>query len=255
LFLGHGPFTLSDLLRCIAQVLFEDRAQQSLVLLRNTCKQLKSEIPPIYSSLVRFYKLKLSIIDILHEMAISTAPALNFHISPPYQRNVDFSVKVGFGDRYYVLWTVHTKDQTINILDSPSRAPCVCFKLSIIPTQDHRVMYISTETKTGPPQFERSQVGVEPLDRVMDKYKDYLTEQLLKIEKEVQTDEDYYDDFEYRSDYGDFGEFDWSHQSLQNTSTTDDFSEAILIQDDPEDSGSESRTIPNLQTKRISHRN
>ena len=93
-------------------------------------------------------------------------------------------------------------------------------------------MYTSTETRTGPPQFERIQVGVEPLDKVMDKYKDYLQEQLLKIEKEVQTDEDYYDDaFENRSDYGDFDEFD------------DDFGEAnlpqdevILIDDDPEDS-------------------
>jgi hypothetical protein len=82
----------------MAQVLFEDRAQQSLVLLRNTCKQLKSELLPIYSTLVRFYQLKLSIIDILHRMAIkamSTAPALNFRISPPQRRNVDFSVKIG----------------------------------------------------------------------------------------------------------------------------------------------------------------
>jgi hypothetical protein len=231
-FLEHGPFTSSDLLRCIAQVLFEDRAQQSLVLLRNTCKQLKSEIPPIYTSLVRFLQLKLSIIDILHGFAISTAPALNFRISAPYQKDVDFSVKVGWGDRYCVLWTVRTDGEIIHIFDSPSKAPYVCFKLSITPTQDHRIMYTSTETRTGPPQFERIQVGVEPLDKVMDKYKDYLQEQLLKIEKEVQTDEDYYDDaFENRSDYGDFDEFD------------DDFGEAnlpqdevILIDDDPEDS-------------------
>jgi hypothetical protein len=28
-------------------------------------------------------------------MAMSTAPALNFRISPPHKRNVDFSVKIG----------------------------------------------------------------------------------------------------------------------------------------------------------------
>ena len=135
-FLEHGPFTSSDLLRCIAPVLFEDRAQQSLVLLRNTCKEPKSEIPPIYTSLVRFLKLKLSIIDILHGMAISTAPALNFRISPPYseyQRNVDFFGEGRMGGPLLcpmVLWTVRTEGEIIHILDSPSKGPITHMSVS-----------------------------------------------------------------------------------------------------------------------------
>lgn len=209
----------------------------------HSCKHLKSEIPTMYMTLSRLYKLKLSIIDMLHEMAFSAAPALSFRTSSPHKRKVEISVKVGGGFRYNVLWSVHADSNSIYILDSPWKNPYVVFKLSLTPQdQDHRgkflpthrVMFRSIQTKMGPPRFEEKVDGVDTLEKVMVDYKGMLSEQLLEIEKEVKNEEDYHEEDSDENDYRlDHDEFIWLDESSQDTSTTGDSSEGLIITDCP----------------------
>ncbi len=82
----------------------------------------------------------MSIVDNLHQMAISAAPALNFRTSSPHVRNVEFSVQVGWtGGALYC--PVERACRFQRYLHSRfAMAPYVFLKLSLTPAQgqDHR---------------------------------------------------------------------------------------------------------------------
>jgi hypothetical protein len=225
-----------DLLYCIAENLNEDREQlKFLVLLRNTCKHLKIHVPRVYIQLQRLYKLQTRVHSWLHEMAYTIAPTLNFHTI--WRRNhFEFSVQFGPNVRT-LLWTARSKYESLYIVDCPWKAPYVCFELMIFPAPEDNFGYMSHESKMGPPSLKQTKLGADKLEAILIKYKETLSQQLLKIKEEVQLDEDYYDHDTLDADdfISEHGEFDQPHEHplvVEDVPKMHEDSEVIIITDD-----------------------
>ena len=217
---------------CIVDNLIPDLAQ--LKILRNTCKHLQAHVPLAYVALIRLYKLQSKVWDLLHEMAYTIAPTLRFRTTWQ-RRHFEFAVELG---RHYnvVLWTATSKFEALRIVDSPSKAPNVCFELVITPTATNEYEYMSHMSKTGPPSLEGTEFGADKLEAILNKYKRTLSEQLLNIKDEVQDDEDFYDynssDEDNYDISWDHGQFDQLDESSQETAKIVEDNEVIIIQDE-----------------------
>ncbi len=123
-------------------------------------------------------------------MAYTIAPTLKFRTNWQ-RRHFEFSVEVGRHSKVVV--RSKTKFEVLCIIDSPSKASKVCFKLVFTPTATDEFGYISHISKTCPPSLIGTEFGADKLGAILNKYKQTLSEQLLKIKEEVHVDEDYYD--------------------------------------------------------------
>jgi hypothetical protein len=242
-FLGFGlaclePYQVYYIIRELIpdQVYHTDREHlKYLELLRNTCKLFQSQIPLLYYKVCFLDKLKSQVDGWLHRLAVNIAPALPFHTN--WQRHhFEFSVLIT-EHRKVVLWSARTDWDTLQIVESPDKAPNVCFELSLLRKSKDEVVALAYMSKTGPPPVKESKIARGTLEAVMAMYEDNFSKQLLEIKREMEENEEHYadwslsdeDNYVLSSDYG--NQLD---ESSQVASKTVQDSQVITIQDDGE---------------------
>ena len=198
------------LLYGIVDNLTQDRAQlKFLVLLRNTCKRLKEHIPRVYMLRCRLDKLQSEVFNWLQKLSITLAYRLPFH-NTWQRRHFEFYVQCGW--RKVLLWAVHTRYETLRIVDCPWKAPYECFELDITPAHDEKIASLSHISKRGPPSVEKNEACFDKLEAILTKYKGTLSAQLIKIQEEFnpgEASDDYdspHDDYEHASGESEHGD-------------------------------------------------
>lgn len=176
------------------QVYDKDRADlNNLGLLRNTCKLFQSQVPVLYHRVCLLDKLKSQVDGWLFRLAINIAPELPFHNN--WQRHYfEFSIPLT-ERRKIVLWSARADYDGLHIVESPAKAPNVCFELSLLPfptSAKDVVIASSLLSKTGPPSVKKDKITTDTWETVMAMYKDNFSMAVIAGKKEVEENEDNY---------------------------------------------------------------
>ncbi len=126
----------------------------------NTCKRLKEHIPRVYTLRCRLDKLQSEVFNWLQKLSITLAYRPPFHHTWQ-RRHFEFYAQCGW--RKVLLWAVHTRYETLRIVDCPWKAPYECFELDITPAHDDKFASLSHISKRGPLPSKKTRPVFPPM--------------------------------------------------------------------------------------------